>query len=81
MDVLWEAAKGGILTGSGGEDDQACPVIFDEFAHDESYYYQAERERKYSRRKRGVDRRSKRLRSNLSMNLDKAPCERRRESS
>ena len=37
MDVLWEAVEGGILTGSGGEDDQACPVVFDEFAHDEGY--------------------------------------------
>ena len=43
MDVYPRIIEGGILTCSGGEDDQACPVVFDKFAHDENYYV-AERE-------------------------------------
>lgn len=43
MDICPGIDEGGILTCGGGEDDQASPVVFDEFAHDEDYYL-AERE-------------------------------------
>ena len=34
ISFLMEVIGGRMLTGSGGEDNQACPVVFDELSHE-----------------------------------------------